>query len=180
MALWRRIALVAVVAFSCSLPSSAQCGFAIEPAATADIRWYREQGWQLPGLQDATKIAPLAVTINDQPKVWPEGISVSMVYHDEDYRVLFPEAIFDDSGIEKKMLARIFTLKQMVRWEMHGTPYAYSYYLWPFDVACDARVDIIDDRGDGKFRLMVSPGHPITGPQAAPPPVPEWLNKPKS
>jgi hypothetical protein len=62
---------------------------------------------------------------------------------------------------------------------MNGTPYAYSYELWP-DVACDANVDIIDDRGDGKFRLMTAPGHLIMGKDPTPPPVPAWLSKPKS
>jgi hypothetical protein len=71
----------------------------------------------------------------------------------------------------------------MLRWEMNGTPYAYSYELGQHDVACFASVDIIDDRGDGKFRLMTSPGHTLMvspGSTPEPPSVPEWLQKPKS
>jgi hypothetical protein len=63
---------------------------------------------------------------------------------------------------------------------MNGKPYAYSYHLLPYDIACDATVDIIDDRGDGKFILMTSPGHPIITQDPVPPSVPEWLERPKS
>jgi hypothetical protein len=178
MARWKKVALAALIACSYPSLSPAQCGFAIEPAA--DVHWYREQGWQPPGLNDAKRIGPLNVTINGVPKVWPEGITVSVVVHDDGYRVRFPEAVFEDNGTRKKMLPRSFELSQMVRWEMHGTAYAYSYFLLPLDMLCIATVDIIDDRGDGKFRLMASPGHTVMGREMAPPPVPEWLNKPKS
>jgi hypothetical protein len=66
---------------------------------------------------------------------------------------------------------------------VNGTPYAYSYELGPYDVACLSSVDIIDDRGDGKFRLMTSPGHMLmVAPDRTPepPPIPEELQKPKS
>jgi hypothetical protein len=142
--------------------------------------WYRNDGWQPPGLGDAKAIGPLHLTINGGPKAWPEGITASLITHDDGYRVVFPEAKFDEDGVAKKMQQRIFLLYRMLRWESNGTPYAYSYELGPLDVACMATVDIIDDRGDGKFRLMTSPGHVIFGPNAAPPPVPEWLGKPKS
>jgi len=178
MAPWQKVALAALAAFVYPFPSSAQCGFAIEPAA--EVHWYREQGWRPPGLDDAKRIGPLNLTINGVQKVWPEGITLSAVLHGEDYRVQFPEAVFEDNGAQKKMLPRSFVLKQMVRWEMNGTPYAYSYYLLPLDVACISTIDIVDDRGDGKFRLMISPGHPVWGRDPSPPPVPEWLNKPKS
>jgi len=178
MAQWQNAIFAALIACLYPLLSSAQCGFAVEPVES--VHWYREQGWQLPGLDDAKRIGPLNVSINGQAKVWPEGITVSIVLHDDGYRVRFPEAIFEDDGTQKKMLPRSFELKQLVRWEMRGKPYAYSYYLWPLDVACMATVDIIDDRGDGKFRLMASPGHTVLGRDMAPPSVPEWLNKPKS
>jgi len=129
---------------------------------------------------DAKTIRKLNVTINGKPNVWPEGITVSVILHNDNYRVRFPEAIFDEDGIHKKMLSRVFLLKQLLRWEMNGKPYAYTYYLWPYDVACDATVDIIDDKGDGKFRLMTSPGHPIVTQNPVPPPVPEWLKEPES
>jgi hypothetical protein len=178
MAHWQKAVPAALITCFYPPPSSAQCGFAIVPAAS--VHWYREQGWQPPGLDDAKRIGPLNVTVNSQVKVWPEGISVSVITHDEGYRVQFPEATFEDNGAKKKMLPRSFVLKQMLRWEMRGRPYAYSYYLWPLDVACIATIDIIDDRGDGKFRLMTSPGHSIMGRDMVPPEVPGWLNVPKT
>jgi hypothetical protein len=179
MELWRRIALTTAVAFSCSLPSCAQCGFSIEPAD--DVRWYREQGWDPPGLRDAKKIAPIHLTIDGKPKVWPEGLKVWEVLHDDrGYQVKFPEAIFEDGGAQKKMLARSFELLRLLRWDMNGTPYAYSYDLGSPKLHCFITVDIIDDRGDGKFRLMTSPGHTSLALREAAPPVPGWLNKGKS
>ena len=175
---------LAVLIGSClAAHCAAQCGFAIVPAA--DTHWYREQGWPIPGLSDAKGFAKIHRTVDGKPKDWvfPEGITVSWVAHPDNYHVQFPDAIFDDNGSQKRMLARSFKLYQMVRWEMNGTPYAYSYELGPHDVACMATVDIIDDRGDGKFRLMASPGHTLTvapGHDPVPPPVPEWLQKPKS
>jgi hypothetical protein len=161
----------------------AQCGFAIVPAAAE--RWYRNEGWTIPGLSDAKGFAVIHRTFDGKPKdfILPEGISVTWVAHDEDYDVHFPGAIFDEDGSRKRMLPRRYKLYSMLRWEMNGTPYAYSYLLGPYDVACMASVDIIDDRGDGKFRLMTSPGHTLAvrpGGNPEPPPVPEWLQKPKT
>jgi hypothetical protein len=178
MTRWFRVAFAVVVGCCWLLPSSAQCGFAIVPAA--DVSWYRDAGWETPGVSDAKSIAKVNLTINGKPHVWPNEITVSAVVHDEGYEVSFPEAAFDDNGAHKKMLSRNFLLKQLLRWEMNGKPYAYSYYLWPHDVACMAAIDIIDDKGDGKFRLMTPAGHVITSRDPMPPPVPEWLNRPKS
>ena len=175
---WLYVLFVACLGFWYVDPLSGQCGFAIEPAA--DVHWYRADGWQLPGLNDAKAIRKINRTINGKAWNWPDGISVSLVQHDDDYRVLFPEAVFEDGGVNKRMLDRSFVLKQLLRWEINGKPYAYSYYLWPLDIACIATVDIIDDRGDGKFRVMNSPGHTILGRNPTPPPLPKWLSDPPS
>jgi hypothetical protein len=164
-------------------PCVAQCGFAIVPAV--DKKWYRNEGWPIPGLSDAKGFAKIRRTVDGKPKdwVWPEGISVTWVVHDKDYDVHFPDAIFDENGARRRMLPRRFKLYSMLRWEVNGTPYAYSYELGPYDVACLSSVDIIDDRGDGKFRLMTSPGHMLmVAPDRTPepPPIPEELQKPKS
>jgi hypothetical protein len=180
---WVKVAIG--VAFICcaTIGFSAQCGFAIQPAA--DVKWYRDAGWQIPGLADAKSIQKINLTINDKPFIWPDGITVSMIMHEGKYDVRFPAAIFDDNGVHKKMLPRRFGLSQLLRWEMNGTPYAYSYELLPHDVLCSSSVDIIDDKGDGKFRLMTSPGHtflginPLAKTPPSPPPVPEWLQKTK-
>jgi hypothetical protein len=177
---WRNIGLALMFGCFVAAPSIAQCGFAIVPAAAE--RWYRNEGWPIPGLSDAKAISKIHRTIDGKPNdwVWPEGITVSWVVHDSSYDVQFPDAVFDDDGSHKRMLPRRFLLYSMVRWEMNGTPYAYSYGLGPHDVACLATVDIIDDRGDGRFRLMTSPGHPLMGRDPEPPPVPQWLQRPKS
>ena len=178
---WMNLGLVLVLSCFAAAPCVAQCGFAIVPAA--DENWHRSEGWPIPGLSDAKGF--LHVTIDNKPKhwVWPEGITVSLVVHDKGYDVQFPDAVFEQDGTRKRMLPRSFTLFQMLRWEMNGTPYAYSYDLGPQDVGCTASVDIIDDRGDGKFRLMTSSGHTLRVPPSRtpdPPPVPEWLQRPKS
>jgi hypothetical protein len=183
---WSIFGFAALIACSLVPPCAAQCGFAIVPAA--EQRWYREEGWPIPGLSDAKGFANMDVKLDGTlfNWGWPEGVTVSWVVHDEGYNVQFPDAVFDDNGSRKRMLPRKFLLYEMLRWEMNGTPYAYTYELGPYDFFCAATVDIIDDRGDGKFRLMTSPGHVVLGvrtmrwPKAEAPPVPDWLRKPKS
>jgi hypothetical protein len=101
--------------------------------------------------------------------------------HDPNYRVSFPAAVFEENGKPKKMQARTVGLHMLLRWEIYGKPYAYSYDLWPEGLLCTFSVDLVDDKGDGIFRLLVSPGHIMQGeitelghrgPQA--PRLPEW------
>jgi len=145
------------------------------------VRWYRSGGWTIPGLADAIAIAPVRLNIEGKPVPWdfPEGVTAHWVQHGADYRVTFPEAIFERDGQRTKMLARKFILYQMVRWEVNGQPYAYSYILGPLDVACSANIDIIDENGDGVFRVMTPDGHTLFSRHAVGPPVPEWAKKPK-
>jgi hypothetical protein len=180
---WLKIGFLSLIVCSCVFPCAAQCGFAIVPAA--ETRWYKSDGWTIPGLSDAKGFAAIHRTLDGMSKDWvlPEGITVSWVAHDQGYHVQFPDAFFDDNGSRKRMLPRKFLLYQMLRWQMNGTTYAYSYVLGPQDVACTASVDIIDDRGDGKFCLMTSPGHTTPIParnDPVPPPLPAWLQKPKA
>lgn len=128
MALWQRVVPVALTAFL-NLPFSAQCGFAIVPAA--DKEWHRNEGWTIPGLTDAKGFAKIHRNISGKSEdwVWPEGISVVWVVHDRDYDVQFPDAVFDENRSRKRMLPRRFKLYAMLRWEMNGTPYAYSLSL---------------------------------------------------
>jgi len=172
------IAFVLLVFCYWPLSSMAQCGFGIVPAAS--VNWYRAEGWHISGIADAKSIVELHLTVNDKDYIWPDGISVSMVMYQDNYNVRFPEVIFEDSGDHKKMLSRVFGLSQLLRWEMNGKTYAYSYLLIPHDVACSSTIDIIDDKGDGKFRVMTSPGHVIQFKNPTPPPVPEWLKQPQS
>lgn len=150
------------------LVASAQCGFAFEPAS--EVRWYRSEGWSIPGLNDAKAILPANLVVDGKPSSWsmPDGITFSMVWHENGYHVTFPEAIFIEENKRTKMLSRSFLLYQMVRWEINGKVYAYSYSLGPLDVACMAYIDIIDDKGDGVFRVMTPTGHNIMGKETVP------------
>jgi hypothetical protein len=110
------------------------------------------------------------------------------IEHRGDYRVTFPEAVFEEDGFREKMLPSTFAFVGSLR-EMNGQPYPYTYELYPLSTRwmsfdCVVSVDVIDDKGDGKFRLMTSPGHLFWGliddEGADPPPVPDWLKKPQS
>jgi len=160
-----------------------QCGFAIVPVA--EQHWIRSEGWPIPGLDDAKGFGKIKLATDGKSNgyTFPEGITVSWVAHDKGYVVSFPDAVFDDDGKQKRMLPRKFELYQMLRWEINGKPYAYSYLLGPYDVACTASVDIIDDQGDGSFRVMSTLGHPLAVPPGMnpePPPLPKWAVRPTS
>jgi len=162
-----------------SFVAYAQCGFAFEPAS--EVRWYRSEGWSIPGLTDANAIRPANLVVDGKPASWslPDGVTFSMVQHEYGYHVTFPDAIFVEEGKRTKMLSRSFLLYQMVRWEINGKAYTYSYLLGPLDVACMAYIDIIDDKGDGVFRIMTPTGHNIMGKETTPPPIPAWAIPPK-
>ena len=73
---WLRVVFVALVMFCWPKFSSAQCGFNIERLDYA--RWYRSEGWALPGLQDATAIVKddyfvnnNHVVIDGRSRLWP-------------------------------------------------------------------------------------------------------------
>lgn len=120
---------------------------------------------------------PVKVKVEGKQPHWPEGITVSATANP--FSAHFPEAVFDENGTTKKMVARTIGVKVIYRWEINGKPYAYSYTLFPSDVRCFFTVDFIDDRGDGVFRRMTLPGHASVtlGP---PPSLPQWVRMPKS
>jgi hypothetical protein len=174
--LWK-IPLFVLVICSCVIACAAQCGFEVEPAKF--ISWYRNGGWPLPGLTDAKTIRPFHITVNGSQQPWPDGITVSLIEHDKDYQVKFPTMIFNDNGSRKRLQHQNFYLEQLLRWKYRGRTYAYSYYLYPPNWACDSMIEIIDDRGDGKFRSLIPTMLSIMSGNPEPPPVPEWLNRPK-
>ena len=174
----RRIQFFFVLACACAIPCLAQCGFEVEPASLT--HWYRIEGWPLPGLTDAKTIRPFHITVNGRQQPWPEGITVSLIDHGKDYQVKFPTMIFDDNGSRKKLRHGDFYLEELLRWRYRGRTYAYSYYLYPPNSACDSMIEIIDDRGDGKFRSLIPTMLSIMSGNPEPPPVPEWLTKPQS
>ncbi len=156
----------------------AQCGFVAEPVAVTSR--HRSEGWKLPGVRDGKVSRPLNVMINGKAPLWPNGVTVSEIVHDKGYHVTFPAAVFEENGKPQKMRTRILGLHRLLRWELDGKPYAYSYELWPDGLFCDFSVDIVDDKGDGVFRLMESPGHLIHSLNPQPPALPTWEKKPTS
>jgi hypothetical protein len=153
-----------------------QCGFVVKPvSATA---WYRRDGWQLPGLDGAKVKGPYKVSVNGNPPAWPRGVTLSEVIA-KHKRANFPEVQFENNGTTKRMEAAEFGILQLWRWDIDGKPYAYSYELARPGLACEFSVDILDNKGDGIFRIMSVPGHPPLTRNLQPPPVPEW-GKPKS
>ena len=164
-----RAALLALfVCFSSSM--FAQCQFSAEPIA--NTTWYRSEGWRPPAIRDGRATRSFNVTINGKPPAWPAGVSVSEIVHRKGYRVTFPAAIFEENGTREKMRSRTLVLGELLRWDISGKPYAYSYELVPNGVACMFSVDLLDDKGDGIFRVMVSPGHTRFDPRFGPPPLP--------
>jgi hypothetical protein len=163
--------MLAVLAMFCfCVPMLAQCGFVAEPVS--ENRWYRSSGWELPGAKSG-KIIPTEVIINGKPPAWPEGMRVSVIVHRKGYHANFPAAVFEEAGQPKKMKARSLTLQQLLRWEIKGKVYAYSYTLVPDRSLYVFSVDIVDDRGDGVFRLMTDRSL-----RFSPPALPEWAKKP--
>jgi len=178
-----RTMLAAIMVCFWSFPILAQCHFVAEPAALTN--WYRSEGWELPGVKNGKIIGPIKMIINDKHVDLPDRITVSRIVHPKNYRVSFPAAMFEEGGKTKTMQARTLSLNGLFRWEINGKPYAYSYDLWPDDVMCTFSVDLIDDKGDGIFRVMVTPGH-IMQPQIIvpgnievpqPPALPDWAKK---
>jgi hypothetical protein len=184
MARWRRLAIAAVGFLSAVLPAFAQCGLAVVPAA--ETRWYRSDGWAIPGLEDA-KFRPLHQMVDGKQKDshWANGITVSAYMPDDNHRQLtIPGAVFDESGSSKKLLEQSAYLYWIFRWEVQGKPYAYSYNVGSTRIACSFTFDLVDDRGDGKFRLLISPGNSVMnrlpGSDPEPPPLPTWATNPSS
>ncbi len=173
-----------VLAFSTILSSSqalAQCGFQSKPIS--GFSWYRAEGWPTPGVDDAESVAPLAVNRNGLPLIvngrkddWPEGLTASRLVHERDYHLVFPAVIFEDNGQRRQSQSAGFSLVALLRWEVRGKPYAYSYTILSDTVACGFSMDLIDDVGDGKFRVLKSSDRLTIGF----PPLPVWISKPNS
>jgi hypothetical protein len=173
-----RSLLTVLAAFYLSLPLFPQCGFKAEPVAVTS--WHRSEGWKLPGITDGKVLGPLNVTLNGKAPPWPTGVTVSEIVHAKGYHVSFPAGVFDEYGKQKRMRPRILGLHRLLRWELNGKPYAYTYELWPEGMLCDFSVDIVDDEGDGVFRLLESPGHNLLTFQTQAPALPARGKKPTS
>jgi hypothetical protein len=160
------------------MPLIAQCGFIGKPVAANE--WYRSEGWSLPGVADAKQVAPVNITLNGEAFNWPAGVELAALIHPKKYVVSFPAALFETGGAKQIMSARRLQLGYLYRWEFHGNVYAYSYELIPRDLGCLFSIDLVDDRGDGVFRVMRLDGHAFRLPKNGYPAVPDWAKKPKA
>src|ERR1700682_1140684 len=120
-----KIVLVAALLFHCA---ASACTFQFDSAS--DVKYYRSDGWQLPGVSDFNSSAPVRYP-GQYPGANIPGARAVVLPHKEDPSVIhFPAQTFMSDGTPKRMrhaLARAAIL----RWEMNGHTFAYSYGLIP-------------------------------------------------
>ena len=160
----RRIAILLALLSPIPVAASA-CGFQFDPVG--DIRYLRSQGWQLPGTADFDPSAPVKY-LGLYPVRKVVGAKASALPHYEDpYIVEFSAQEFQVDGARKRMRPAVVRAA-IIRWEMNGKTFAYSYGLVPLsahrikekwvvdgEAGCSFDVTFIDDRGDGVFRVLV-------------------------
>lgn len=153
--------------------------------AVAIPRYYRADGWQLPGIIDYNAKAKVDyLGLYQASSV--AGAKAFALPHDEDpYIVELPVQLFTLDGKEQRMRS-MQARAGILRWEMGGKIFAYSYGLvpvaahrtngvWKIDVevGCVFSATFIDETGDGVFRLLV----PSKLTESL---VPAWVKKPEA
>jgi hypothetical protein len=146
------------------------CQFQYDPASVH--RFYREEGWSLPGIHDddphVTPNQYGAPPVGDVLRAIP-GAKAYLLRRDEDHYVVeFPAQIFALDS-ERRTMRRILAKATILRWEINGRVVAYSYGLiridkaykmngkWVYDgeLGCIFYGTFIDEKGDGVFRTMI-------------------------
>jgi hypothetical protein len=166
-----------------SLKVWAACDFAYDPASVP--KYYREQGWALPGVADynphakaSFENAPISGTI-------PGAVAQLLPHDDSPYIAEFPTQEFLEGTVHKKLrTAKMHAT--IVRWVIDARTVAYSYGMSPVEAhkkdgkwvidaeaGCTFFATFVDDRGDGVFRLMV----PSTFTRDL---IPAWIKKPEA
>jgi hypothetical protein len=163
------------------------CDFRYDPASVP--RFYREEGWNLPGINDddpQVKVNLYGIPPLDLLRSVPEAKAYPLRRDEDHYVVEFPteEFLLDN---ERKRMRSLVAKASIVRWEISGKVVAYSYSLIPItraykksgkwvyegEVACMFYGTFIDDKGDGVFRTLV-PG------SLSPELIPLWAKPPRS
>ncbi len=93
-----------------------------------------------------------------------------VISHSDPYILTLPEQEFRLKGKLHRM-KRQQLKAQVIRWEIKGKVFAYSYSVIPVtahrekdkwiitgEVGCIFAITFVDDRGDGVFRLLVPNG----------------------
>ena len=158
----RIVLLAAVVVMPCLV---SPCTFQFDPAA--HVKYYRSEGWQLPGLADVNSSAT-GRYVGFYPQVTNiPGARALALPSERDHVIDFPAQTFMFDGALKRMRPALM-VSAIVRWEVNGRIFAYSYGLipvsahrtkskWKIDsmAACIFDATFIDENGDGVFRLLV-------------------------
>ena len=136
------MARIAFLAIAVVIPCMASgCAFQFDPAAT--VTCYRADGWHLPGIADFNSSAPAPVSIRQQTSMERE----------QSHHLTMKNPTFSSSpprpspfDVARKRMRPALVRAVILKWEMNGKIFAYSY-----------DVTFIDKDGDGVFRLL-APG----------------------
>jgi len=179
-------AIRAIIAASVLVSVALSCEFRYDPASLP--RFYREEGWNLPGIHDDdARVEPNKYGFPSVDAVLRNvpGAKAYPLRRDEDhYVVRFPAEVFL-LGNERKRMRPLLAKASIIRWEINGKVVAYSYGLIPVtkayknkgkwvyegEVGCIFYGTFIDDKGDGVFRTLV----PDT---LSPELIPTWAKSP--
>jgi hypothetical protein len=146
--------------------ATASCGFDYDPASIP--KYYRANGWALPGIADSNASAKVQTEGLPMPREPISGAIASILPHDDSpYIVEFPAQEFMLNGAMQRM--RPVRLKAtIIRWSVNGQVVAYSYGLVPIvahrergkwvvdsEAGCVFAATFIDDKGDGVFRILI-------------------------
>jgi hypothetical protein len=139
------------------------CALKFDPISTP--RYYRADGWALPGVSDYKSTAPFPnsflVLLGTVP-----GTTTEMLLQRDDVTE-FPSQEFVVDGARKRMRAAQYEAA-LARWIIGGHTIAYSYIMVPVEAhkengkwkvegraGCIFTATFVDQDGDGVFRLLV-------------------------
>jgi len=159
------------------------CTFQFDPAA--NVKYYRSEGWNLPGIADFNFSAPVRYLGQYPTASIPAARAIPLPHAEYPYIIEMPAQTFALDSAPKRMRP-VLARAAILRWEMDGKIFAYSYALipvsarrmngnWQIDSEslCVFNATFIDETGDGVFRLLV-PGR-LTESL-----VPAWVKRPQS
>jgi hypothetical protein len=147
----------ALFALLLSASTALACDLRYDPVSAP--HFYREAGWQLPGIQKDSKTGR---TIEDTVS----GVKAYSIRNSYPDVITFPEQEFVLNGKRQKTHADQFEVS-ILRWEIDRRVIAYSYRMIPVTAhqkngkwivdsidLCTFTLTFVDDRGDGVFRLL--------------------------
>jgi hypothetical protein len=138
------------------------CEFKFDPAAS--VRYYRAEGWELPGIRDFDVKAPIS---GELPMFSVPGVRAAILPHrDDPYIINFPAQVFTVDG-ERKRMRPILVIATLLRLEVNGKVFGYCYGLIPVEAhrvkgewkieseaACVFSATFVDETGNGIFVAM--------------------------